>query len=107
KGFNRTRFPILLAALRDGKNTEDALATAYPHILRGEWDDRIDVYVRPPEGRAMIAENPYIPQGMCLTIPSVRLAEAKPERSPVDPAQVELMLDDLTRVDPFHRHASW
>jgi hypothetical protein len=98
---------MLLAALREGKSTEDALATADPHILPREWDDRIDRYIRPPEGRAMIAENPYIAQGMCLTIPPVRLAEAKPERSPADPAEVELMLDDLTRVDPFHRHASW
>jgi hypothetical protein len=107
KGFHKGRFNILLAAFREGKSTEDALATAYPHILSREWDDRIDAYVRPPEGRAMIAENPYIPQGMCLTIPPVRLAEAKPQRSPADPAEVELMLDDLTRVDPFHRHASW
>ena len=107
KGFHKSRFPKLLAALREGKSTEDALATAYPHILPGEWDERIEVYVHPPEGRARIAENGYIPQGMCLTIPPVRLAEAKPTRTPANAADVELMLDDLTRVDPFHRHASW
>src|SRR6185436_1491252 len=107
KGFHKSRFPLLLKALREGKNTEDALASAYPHILPGEWDERLERYIRPPEGRAMIAENPYIPQGMCLAIPPVRLAEAKPTRSPANPEDVELMLDDLTRVDPFHRHASW
>jgi hypothetical protein len=107
KGFNRKRFPLLLQAFRDGKSTEDALAAAYPHVLPGEWDERIDAYVHPPEGRAMIAENPNIPQGMCLTVPPVRLAEAKPTRTPANVADVELMLDDLTRVDPFHRHASW
>jgi hypothetical protein len=107
KGFHKTRFPILLTALREGKSTEDALATAYPHILPNEWDERLDVYVHPPEGRALIAENVNIPQGMCLTIPPVRLAEAKPTRTPANAADVELMLDDLTRVDPFHRHSSW
>jgi hypothetical protein len=107
KGFHKTRFPLLLAALREGKTTEEALAAAYPHILPNEWDDRIDLYIRPPEGKAMIAENNYIPQGMCLTIPPVRLAEAKPTRTPANVADVALMLDDLTRVDPFHRHSSW
>src|SRR5204862_6676005 len=64
KGFHKARFPMLLAAFREGKNTAEALATAYPHILANEWDQRIDLYVRPREGRALIAENPYIPQGM-------------------------------------------
>jgi hypothetical protein len=107
RGFHKTRFPKLLAALREGKSTEDALATAYPHILPKEWDDRLEAYVHPPEGRAMIAENPNIAQGMCLSVPPVRLAEAKPTRTPANAADVALMLDDLTRVDPFHRHASW
>jgi hypothetical protein len=37
----------------------------------------------------------------------VRLAEEKPKRSPADAAEVELMLDDLARVDPFRRHSGW
>lgn len=106
-GFHRTRFPLLLKALAEGKNTDDALALAYPHILASEWDDRLEVYVRPREGVARIAENVYLPQGMCLKIPPVRLAEEKPKRTPANPAEVELMLDDLVRVDPFHRHAGW
>ena len=107
KGFNKGRFPKLLAALREGKSTEEALALAYPHILPEEWDDKLEVYVRPKEARAMIAENPFIPQGMCLRIPSVKEAERKPTRAPADPYEVEMMLDDLDRVDPFHRHSSW
>jgi hypothetical protein len=63
--------------------------------------------VRPREGRAAIAENGYIPQGMCFKVPPVRLAEQKPRREAADPNEVEIMLDDLVRVDPFHRHASW
>jgi hypothetical protein len=107
RGFHRTRFPLLLRALAEGKGTDEALALAYPHILPNEWDDRIDAHTHPREGAAVIAENVYIQQGMCLKIPPVRLAEAKPTRSPADPAEVELMLDDLVRVDPFHRHSSW
>jgi hypothetical protein len=107
KGFNKTRFPLLLAAMREGKSTEDALATAYPHILGNEWDDRIEAYVRPREGPARIAENGAIPQGMCLKVPPVKQSEAKPERTPADANEVEVMLDDLARVDPFKRHASW
>jgi hypothetical protein len=106
-GFNKTRFPMLLTALRDGKSTEEALATAYPHVLADEWDDRIDKYAHPREGKAMIAENRYIPQGLCLKIPSVKEAERKPERTPADAYEVEIMLDDLVRVDPFRRHSQW
>jgi hypothetical protein len=107
RGFHKGRFPLLLDAFRQGKRTDEALAIAYPHILPEEWDQKIDEYVRPREGRALIAENPHIPQGMCFTIPPVKQAEAKPERSPADPYDVEVMLDDLVRVDPFHRHAAW
>jgi hypothetical protein len=107
RGFHRQRFPLLLKALAEGKNTDDALALAYPHILPGEWDDRIEAYTHPKQGPARIAENPYIQQGMCLKVPPVRLAEAKPKRSPADQSEVDLMLDDLVRVDPFHRHSNW
>ena len=107
KGFHRSRFPLFLRALGEGKSTDDALALAYPHILASEWDDRIEAHVHPREGAARIAENIYIQQGMCLKIPPVRLAEAKPKKTAADPAEIDLMLDDLVRVDPFHRHASW
>jgi hypothetical protein len=107
RGFHKRRFPMFLAALRAGQGLDEALATAYPHILASEWDDRLNAHVRPHEGPAQIAENPNIPQGLCLPIPPVRLAEAKPKKTPADPYDVEIMLDDLARVDPFHRHASW
>jgi hypothetical protein len=107
RGFNKTRFPKLLTAIREGQSTEDALATAYPQILPSEWDDLLELYVRPHEGPAMIAENRNIPQGMCLTVPPVRLAEEKPRKTPADAYDIEVMLDDLARVDPFHRHSSW
>ena len=47
---HKTRFPILLKALRDGQSSEDALATAYPHILPDEWEDLLQTYVRPRRG---------------------------------------------------------
>lgn len=107
RGFNKGRFPKLLAALEQGQSTADALATAYPHILEHEWDERLDAYVHPSEGRAQLAENEYLPQGMCFKIPSLKEAERKPERVAADPYEVEVMLDDLERVDPFKRHSSW
>jgi hypothetical protein len=107
RGFNKDRFPLLLDALRKGQSTADALATAYPHVLPEEWDDRIDLYVRPSEGKAHIAENQFIPQGACFKIPPLSESERKPERTPADPYEVEVMLDDLRRVDPFRRHSSW
>jgi hypothetical protein len=107
RGFNKTRFPIFLSAIREGKTSEEALAIAYPQILPDEWDDRLELYVRPKEGPAHIAENRNIPQGMCLPVPPVRVSEEKPRKEPVDPYDIEVMLDDLERVDPFHRHASW
>jgi hypothetical protein len=107
RGFNKTRFPILLQAIRDGKTTEEALATAYPQILPAEWDDRLEEYVHPKHGPAMIAENRNIPQGMCLPVPPVRLSEEKPKKTPADAYEIEVMLDDLRRVDPFRRHSQW
>ena len=107
RGFNKTRFAILLDAFRAGKSTEDALALAYPHILPAEWDERIDDHVHPKPGRALLAEKQYVAQGLCFGIPPAKAAEEKPRRVPADPRAVEVMLDDLDRVDPFHRHSSW
>ena len=42
---------------------------------------------------------------LSITLP--KSPEAKPKKTPADAAEIELMLDDLVRVDPFHRHSNW
>jgi hypothetical protein len=107
KGFHRSRFPIFLQALRDGRSSEEALQLGYPHVLDDEWDDRLDAHVRPNEGRSRKAQTPTIPQGLCYRIPPARHAEKKPRREKASAAEIELLLGDLERVDPFRRFAGW
>ena len=78
KPGHRERFPILLKALREGQSSDDALATGYPHILPDEWDDLLATHVRPPDVKAQIAQEQYLPQGICLRIPPAHHADDKP-----------------------------
>jgi hypothetical protein len=106
-GFHTTRFPVFLKALRDGMDTEDALALAYPHILPDEWDAKLDAYMRPPERRSLTGADPHFVHGLCFRTPAEHDADFKPTRRPVDPHEIEVLLDDLERVDPFRRHVGW
>ena len=104
---HKQRFGILLQALHDGQSTSDALATAYPHVLPDEWDDLLQAYVRPPRGRAYIAQSQFIPQGICLRIPPAHHAEKTPRKSPANAQDIQMLLGDLEQIDPFRRHSGW
>ncbi len=106
-GFNLTRFPLLLDAFRAGKSSAEALALAYPHILPGEWDDRLARHVRPGYGRAFIAEHPEVRQGLCFQIPPAHHADKKPRREKADERDIQVLMADLQQVDPFRRHSGW
>jgi hypothetical protein len=109
RGFNRNRFNLLLGALRAGKSTEEALALAYPHVLPDQWDEKLADHVRDPLGsrRRRIAEGPFAPGSLCLPIPTERDSDFKPRRTPADPREIEVLLEDLERVEPFRRHGNW
>lgn len=106
-GFHRTRFPVLMRALREGKDTEEALAIAYPNVLPDEWDERLGRHVRPPAGRARIAATPELAQGVCHRIPPAHHAQMKPRRRAADQQAVATLIEDLERVDVFRRHSAW
>jgi hypothetical protein len=107
KGFNGSRFPVLMQALRDGKDSEEALALAYPHILPDEWDDKLLLYLRPSDRRALTATDPNFVHGLCFRIPTEHDADFKPTRRPANPREIQVLLDDLERVEPFRRHGAW
>jgi hypothetical protein len=107
KGYNGTRFPLLLQALRDGKDTDEALAVAYPHILPDEWDDKLLRHMRPSERRTLTGADPNFVHGLCFRIPTEHDADFKPSRSPANPREIQVLLDDLERVEPFRRHGAW
>jgi hypothetical protein len=107
KGMNKERFSVMLKGLRDGQSTEDALAVAYPQVLPEEWDGRIDGHVHTSEVHARLANERYLPQGLCFKIPPALHADKRPARTPVDAQEVALMLGDLERMNPFRRHAGW
>jgi hypothetical protein len=106
-GWHKTRFPILLRALREGHTVDYALRLAYPHILESEWDELLAAHVRPDARRARLAQEKSLPQGMCFRIPPATQAEEKPKRAPVGEAEVKTLLADLERVGIFRRHATW
>jgi hypothetical protein len=106
-GYNGTRFPLLIQALRQGKDTEEALALAYPHILAEEWDDKLLVHMRPTDRRALISANPNLAHGLCFRIPTEHDADFKPSRRPADPREIQVLLEDLERVEPFRRHTAF
>ena len=106
-GTHRSRFPVLLEALRAGRSTPDALALAYPHILEDEWDERLLAHMRPSRKAQVKNRFPDLPQGNCQRIPPVHWAEERPERAPADAGDIHILMSDLERVDPFRRHAGW
>jgi hypothetical protein len=106
-GWNRSRFPLLLDALRAGKTSSEALALAYPNVLPDEWDYRLSVHVRPPGGRALIAATPEIGQGLCFQIPPAHHADKKPRREKADQRDIQVLMIDLEQVNPFRRHSGW
>jgi hypothetical protein len=106
-GFHRARFPLLLDAFRTGKNSAEALAHAYPHILPEEWDARLSTHVRPNRARAMIAAVPDITQGLCFQIPPAHHADRKPRREKANERDIQVLMTDLRQVDPFRRHSGW
>jgi hypothetical protein len=107
RGFNGTRFSQFLQALREGRDTEEALALAYPHILPNEWDEKLMIHMRPLNSRAMLAENPQLKQGLCMRIPTEHDADFKPSKRTADPREIQVLLEDLERVEPFRRHGGW
>ena len=106
-GFNRSRFPLFLKALREGQSSEVALRTAYPQVLDDEWDERLAVHVRPSMSRAYRAGMSELPQGMCFQIPPAHHADKKPRREKADTDDIATLMSDLERVEPFRRHAGW
>jgi hypothetical protein len=106
-GYNATRFPIFIKALKDNKSVDDALALAYPHVLPDEWDAKLDDWVHPPASRTLTATNRNIVQGLCRDIPAEHDSDFKAERRPADPREIAALMDDLERVEPFRRHATW
>jgi hypothetical protein len=106
-GYNGKRFPLLLRALAEGKDTEEALAAAYPHLLPDDWDPKLEAYMHPGSRRALLAANPNLAQGLCFRIPPEKDADFKPSRRPADPGEIQVLLDDLERVEPFRRHVAW
>jgi hypothetical protein len=107
KPGHKQRFPIFLKALREGQSSEDALATGYPHILPDEWENLLADYVRPPDVRARIAQEQYLPQGICLRIPPAHHADDKPAKTPADAREIQILMSDLIQVEPFRRHSGW
>ena len=107
KPGHRERFPMFLKALREGRSNEEALAAGYPHILPNEWDDLLATHVRPPDVKAQIAQDQYLPQGICLRIPPAHHADDKPAKTAADPRAIGVLLGDLEQVDPFRRHSGW
>jgi hypothetical protein len=106
-GWHRGRFPLLLDAFRAGKDSAEALAVAYPHILPDEWDERLSAHVRPPRGRALHAATPEIAQGLCFQIPPAHHADKKPRREKANERDIQVLMTDLQQVDPFRRHSGW
>jgi hypothetical protein len=106
-GYNGRRFPLLIQALREGNDTEEALLRAYPHILPGEWDDKLVRHTHPSERRTLTASDPNLVHGLCFRIPPERDADFKPTRRPADPHEIQVLLEDLDRVEPFRRHGGW
>jgi hypothetical protein len=106
-GYNRSRFPLLMQALREGKDTEEALALAYPHLLPDEWDPKLELYMHPSSRRAFTASNPNLVHGLCARIPQEHDADFKPTRNRADPREIQVLLEDLERVEPFRRHVAW
>ena len=106
-GFNRTRFPLLLDAFRAGKDSAEALALAYPHVLPEEWDERLTATCAPPlRGRS----SPPLrrsAQGLCFQIPPAHHADKKPRREKADMHDIQVLMADLQQVDPFRRHSGW
>jgi hypothetical protein len=107
RGFNGTRFSMFLGALRDGRDTEEALALAYPNVLPNEWDDKLMVHMRPLGRHSLVAENPNLKQGLCFRIPPEQDADFKPSKRPADPREIQVLMNDLERVEPFRRHGGW
>jgi len=106
-GYNASRFPILLQALRDGKDSDEALALAYPHILPEEWDDKLIAHVHPSNRRALTSADPNLVHGLCYRIPTEHDADFKPTRHPANAREIQVLLDDLDRVEPFRKHVAW
>jgi hypothetical protein len=106
-GYNGTRFSLLLKAFRDGKDTEEALALAYPHILPDEWDDKLLRHMRPTNRRALTSTDPNLVHGLCFRVPTEHDADFKPTRRPANPQEIQVLLEDLDRVEPFRRHVTW
>jgi hypothetical protein len=102
--WHASRFPLLLAALHQGKSTPEALAEAYPHILFDELDQAVSDYVRSPQ-RGVFWEQK--PDGLCFQIPSAAYADKKPARSPATEADVQAALDDLKRLPLWRKYGSW
>jgi hypothetical protein len=106
-GYNSTRFPLLMQAIREGKDTEEALATAYPNLLPDDWDEKLVAYMRPPAHRTLTAANPNLVHGLCFRIPEEHDADFKPSRTAANPRDIQVLLEDLERVEPFRRHVAW
>jgi hypothetical protein len=106
-GWHRTRFPLFLEALARGAPVDEALASAYPHILPDEWDDLVANHVRPSPGRARMAAKRELLQGICLPIPPVHAVDKTPEPVAVDESSIRTLMNDLNRIDLFRRRADW
>jgi hypothetical protein len=102
--WHASRFPLLLNAIAEGKTTEQALATAYPHLLADEIDEAVAEFARAPW------RGPYWearPEGLCFPIPSGKYAEKRAADSPAAEADVQAALDDLARMPLWRKPTSW
>lgn len=106
-GFNASRFPLFMRAIRDRKGVDEALGLAYPNILPQEWDEKLAAHVRPPANRAIIAGTDTVAQGLCHRLRGQYNADIHARTRAADPRAVDTVLEDLARVDLFRRHAGW
>jgi hypothetical protein len=63
--------------------------------------------MRPTNRRALLAENPQVKQGLCFRIAPEKDSDFQPTKTPADPREIQVLLDDLDRVEPFRRHGGW
>lgn len=102
--WGASRFPVMLAALAEGKSTEEALAAAYPNLLLDELDEELDKYVRERRRRPFWPEEA---QGLCFRIPPAHAADDKPQSTPVPEPQIRATLEDLKRIPIFRSFPSY
>jgi hypothetical protein len=63
--------------------------------------------MHPTDRHVVTGADPNFVHGLCFRIPTEHEADFKPTRRPANPREIQVLLDDLERVEPFRRNGSW